>query len=215
MRLVETQPGPSPELNYYYGVALAQLGRLDHARTALLKGFHQLPNDKRFAEELAGVEFRQKANRRAAFWLQRALAIDPHDEYASDFLGTIYFLEGNLEAALKYWNRVGKPHVGAVRSEPEPVLNPVLLDSAFAFAEGSTLSVADLLTTEARIGSLGIFPVHSLQLAAQPGGDFDVVFRSYERNGWGKTRAEGLIRFFAALSRRRFIPSISTSRTRQ
>jgi tetratricopeptide (TPR) repeat protein len=196
VRLVKAQPNPSPELNYYCGVALAQLGRWDQARQALLAGFHQLPNDKRFAEELAGVEFRQKANRRAAFWLQHALAIDPHDEYANDFLGTIYFLQGNLEAALKYWNQVGKPHLGAVRSEPEPALNPVLLDSAFAFAAGSTLSVADLLTTEARINSLGIFPLHTLQLAAQPSGDFDAVFRSYERIGWGKTRTEGLIRLF-------------------
>jgi tetratricopeptide (TPR) repeat protein len=196
VRLIETETSPSPELDYYYGVALAQLGRLEEAREALLAGFRQLPGDERFAVELAGVEFRQKANRRAAFWLRRALAIDPHDEYANDFLGTIYFLQGNLEAALKYWNRIGKPRVAAVRSEPEPTLNPVLLDSAFAFAAGSTLNLADLLTTEARISSLGVFPVHSLQLAAQPGGNFDVVFHSYERNGWGKTRTEGLVRLF-------------------
>src|SRR5690348_16813269 len=49
VRLVETQPSPSPELNYYYGIALAQLGRLDQARQALLGGFHRFPNDKRFA----------------------------------------------------------------------------------------------------------------------------------------------------------------------
>ncbi len=160
-----------------------------------LAGFRGLPGDKRFPVELAGVEFRRKANRRAAFWLQRALAIDPHDPYANNFLATLYFLDGNLEAALKYWNRVGKPRIETVRSEPEPSLNPVLLDSAFAFAPGSTLKAGDLRTTKARIDGLGIFPLNSLQLAARPEGSFDVVFRSYERRGWGRTRTEGLIRF--------------------
>ena len=34
----------------------------------------------------------------AAAWLRRGLRLDPTDAYANDFLGTIYFLEGNLEA---------------------------------------------------------------------------------------------------------------------
>ena len=47
--------------------------------------------------------------------LHRALQLDPKDEYANEFLATVYFLEGNLEAALKYWNRVGKPQIAEVR----------------------------------------------------------------------------------------------------
>ena len=41
--------------------------------------------------------------------LRRALRLAPRDDYTNNFLATIYFLEGNLDAALKYWNRSGKP----------------------------------------------------------------------------------------------------------
>src|SRR5919201_479698 len=109
LRLVEQSPERSADLNYYYGIALSQLGRLEDAGAALLSGQQLAPADKRFPSELAGVEFKQKHYSQAAKWLHRTLALDPADEYANDFLGTVYFLNDNLEAALKYWNRVGRP----------------------------------------------------------------------------------------------------------
>src|SRR5215472_2316828 len=50
--------------------------------------------------------------------LRIALRLDRTDIYANNFLATIYFLEGNLEAALKYWNRAGKPRIEEVRTSP-------------------------------------------------------------------------------------------------
>ena len=41
--------------------------------------------------------------------LRTALHRNPDDRYANDFLATLYQLDGNTEAALKYWNRLGKP----------------------------------------------------------------------------------------------------------
>src|SRR2546425_5061076 len=41
--------------------------------------------------------------------LHAALRLNPQDAYSSEFLATIYFLEGNIEAALKYWNPEDKP----------------------------------------------------------------------------------------------------------
>jgi hypothetical protein len=46
------------ELNYYYGIALAQLGRGAEAETIFKQGLKQQPGDKRFPLELAGVYFR-------------------------------------------------------------------------------------------------------------------------------------------------------------
>ena len=54
----------------------------------------------------------------AARYLRRALHLDPTDSYGNDFLGTVYFLQGNIEAALKYWNRVDKPQIAEVRPSP-------------------------------------------------------------------------------------------------
>jgi len=99
----------SAEEEYEYGIALAQLGEWDQAHAALARGYRMLPKDKRFPVELAGVAFKQKNNRQAVAYLHRALKLDARDDYANDFLATIYFLQGNLEAAVKYWNRVSHP----------------------------------------------------------------------------------------------------------
>src|SRR5690606_27810457 len=114
----------------------------------------QQPMDKRFPLELAGVEFKQKRYERAAEWLRRARKLDPDDEYTSDFLGSVYFLQGNLEASLKYWNQISKPRISEIRFQPQPKVRPALLDTAFEFSSASTLKLPDLLTTRARLEAL-------------------------------------------------------------
>src|SRR5262249_11769330 len=123
-KLLEQAPRTTPDLNFYYGVAMAHLERWQEAREALEAGERLAPRDKRFPTELAGVAFKQKAFGEAKHRLQRALRLDPEDAYANDFLGTIYFLDGNVEAALKYWGRAGKPVIAEVRIEPDLRVRP-------------------------------------------------------------------------------------------
>jgi tetratricopeptide (TPR) repeat protein len=182
----------SADLNFYYGTALAKLGRWQQAHDAFESAARLQPHDKRFPLELAGVEFKQKHYPKAARYLRRALRLDPHDSYGNDFLGTVYFLEGNLEAALKYWNRVDKPRVAHINADPMPHLDPAVLDHAFAFAPASTLQLPELWLSDSRVRGLGIFPVYSFNLLAREDGAFDVVFRNWERNGWGHNYKEGL-----------------------
>ncbi len=199
VRLAEIEAERSADLDYYYGTALARLERWDDARRAFQNGLRQQPRDKRFPLELAGVSFKQKNYAEAGDYLRRALRLDPADTYANDFLASIYFLRGNLEAALKYWNRVSKPRIGEVRFDPTPKVDPVLLDHAFAFAPATVLRLPELQTTETRVGGLNIFPHYRFDLEARPDGKFDVVFRAHERNGWGNTRWEGLLSLFRGL----------------
>jgi tetratricopeptide (TPR) repeat protein len=186
----------NPDQNYYYGIALAQLGRYAEAAHALLAGNRQRPQDKRFPIELAGVAFKQKQYSHAERWLRRALKLDPADAYANDFLATVYFLQGNLEAALKYWNRVGKPKLENVTEDPVLRIRPELLDRAFTFSPASTLRPPDLRASETRIVGLGIFPVYKFQLNARPDDNFDLVFRASERNGWGASKWDALLATF-------------------
>ena len=196
VKKAESLPARGAEADYYYGFALSRLGRWDEARTAFLAGQRLRPRDERFPIELGGVSFKQKRYAEAARWLERGLRLAPNDAYANDFLATIYFLEDNLEAALKYWNRVAKPRIESVRVEPGLRVEPALLDRAMAFAPAGTLRLSDLLTSQARVGGLGIFPNYSFHLEAQDDGRFDVAFRAEERNGWGNSKWEALLATF-------------------
>lgn len=173
------------DTEYRYGVALAQLGRWDEARAALLRGHALRPDEARFATELGGVAFKQKDYAEAATWLRRALRLEPGDAYSAEFLATVYFLEGNLDAALKYWNRAGKPKLASVDVAPGLQVDPVLLDRAFAFAPGETLLLPGLLTTRERLAALGIFPNFDLRLQPRQDGAFDAAFAASERDGFG------------------------------
>lgn len=198
--------GDRAEVDYYYGVALAQLGRWDEARTILLRGLRLRPRDERFPIELGGVAFSQKSYAEAAGWLRRGIRLNPGDTYAADFLATVYFLQGNLEAALKYWNRVGKPQIGSVQVEPGLRVDRVLLDGAFAVAPGSTLFLSDLLTTRARVRGLDIFPTFNFRLNARQDGGFDAAFTARERNGWGRNTLEALLSTFRGIGYRTIYP---------
>lgn len=212
--LVEASPQRSADIDYYYGLALAHLQRWQAARAALLAGKRIAPRDKRFPIELAGVDFVRKKYSRAARYLHRALRLDPHDSYATDFLGTVYFLQGNLEAALKYWNRVDKPRIDHVRTDDSLQVSPILLDHSFAFSPAGTLTLRDLLTSENRLQGLGIFPAYRFELMAVPEANFDLVFHAQERNGFGNSTLEKVIALLSGLPYQQIDPEYYNFRFR-
>ncbi|HET7104235.1 MAG TPA: tetratricopeptide repeat protein, partial [Terracidiphilus sp.] len=158
VRLLAPAHARTAQMNYDYGLALAHLGQWQEAGAALQAGGRLAPTDPRFPIELAGIAYSRKDYPRAARLLRQALKLAPGDAYANNFLATIYFLQGNTAAALKYWNRVNKPFIAAVRAEPTPRVSPALLDHAFAFSPAATMSLAQYQDSEERIGGLGIFP---------------------------------------------------------
>jgi len=197
--LLEPAAPRSATMDLYFGIAWAQLGRYPEAQRALESGRRLAPNDPQFPVELAGVAFRQKNNPRAIRYLRQAIRLAPNDAYANDFLGTVYYLEGNLEAALKYWNRVGKPRIADVREDPPPRVSAALLDHAFAFSPAAIITPAQLLASDARLRALGVFPQFQIDLNARSDRNFDAVFRARERDGFGDTRLESLFLFFEGL----------------
>lgn len=199
VQLVEAIPNRSAELDYEYGLALARLERWEDARRALLAGRRLQPRDQRFPVELAGVAFKQKNYPQTIAWLRRALRLDPHDEYSNDFLATAYFLQGNLEAALKYWNRVGKPKIADLRNEPALRIRPALLDHAIAFSPESPLPLSDYLASQARLQDLEIFPAYRFELMARDDGRFDSVLRAQELNGFGSSKLDAALRVLRGL----------------
>jgi tetratricopeptide (TPR) repeat protein len=199
LRLFEVTHAHTAGDYYYYGGALARLGRYGPAEQALLAGLRQRPADKRFPLELAGVAFRRKRYSEATHWLHRALELDPADDYANDFLGSTYFLADNLEAALKYWNRIAKPEIQEVRIQSPLQIRPALLDTALAFSPAEVFTAAELRASQLRVRGLGIFSRYSFDLAARNDGKFDLAFHAQELNGIGDTKLEAGISFLRGI----------------
>lgn len=199
MDAVQPLPSSDADVDFYYGSALAQLGRLAEARIALLSGRRLAPYDERFSVELAGVAFKQRHYPEAVSWLRDGLRRDPADRYATDFLGTVYFLQENLEAALKYWNRVDKPQIESVAPRYPLQIRPALLDRALRFAPASPLRLADLLSSRVRVEGLGVFLAPDFQLTAREDGKFDVALNLAERNGWGSNPWGALLSTFRGI----------------
>ena len=196
VNLTESAAHRSEELNYLYGTALARLERWPQAHAAFKAGERNLTIDVRFPVELAGVDFKLKKYADAASHLRRALRLNPKDAYASEFLATVYFIQGNLEAAVKYWNRVNKPKIANELVDPKPRVNAALLDHAFTFAPASTLRLSELLASQNRVRGLGIFSPYAFEVKARDDSQFDLVFRNHENNGFGANKWEALLNIF-------------------
>jgi len=204
-------PAASADVDYYRGLALAGLERWDEAKAALESGEKKYPRDKRFPVELAGVAYRQKRYLAAERHLHRALRLDPHDRYAINFLATLYFLNGNLEAALKYWNRIGKPRINQIRTDPQLRIDPALLDRAFTCSPASVLTLDQYRTTRTRLRQLGIFSTYRLDLVPAAGKgpeSLDLVLSAVERNGWGPNKAGAVVSLLRGLPYETVYPQV-------
>jgi len=132
---------------------------------------------------LASSAFREENLSGAREHLTAALRVNPSDSYVNDFLGTVYFLQNNTEAALKYWNRAGKPAIDNIRMDPPLRTDPILLDRAFTFSRGSILRVSDFEETQARLTALRVFSRYRMELSPTENGRFDMTLRAAEKTG--------------------------------
>jgi tetratricopeptide (TPR) repeat protein len=132
-RIARGPESQSVDLDFLAGLSLAKLQRWNDARAAFASGHRAAPREARFLVELAGVDYKLKDARTAKRELRAALKLDPRDAYTREFLGTLYFLDGNLEAALKYWNTIDKPRLRSVSVQPPPKIDPALLQNAIGF----------------------------------------------------------------------------------
>ncbi len=181
---VPESPDNSPQLDLYRGLALAQLKRLPEARHAFEEGLKRDPRQPRLLEELAGVEYKDQEFSLAKKHLFRALAIQPDDAYASNFLASIYFQENNLEAALKYWNRVGKPQLSNLFLRGATRLDPDLVDRAFGFSLNTEWTLDQYLAAKSRLETLAAFDTMHFSLAEQTDNKFQLTFDSTDRFNW-------------------------------
>jgi tetratricopeptide (TPR) repeat protein len=191
-KLSQGPQSQAADLDFLRGLALARQQHWNESRQAFAAGHLKNPGDPRFLVELAGIDYKQNDYSSAKRKLRAALRLGSRDPYTSDFLGTIYFLQGNLEAALKYWNAINKPHLRNVSVQPAPQLDTRLLNRAIAFNAPQVLTADALLLTHARLENLGVF-AHQRARLAPAGENFDATLHLAERNGWGDSKLGGAI----------------------
>ncbi len=189
----------SPELDFLAGLALARLEKWSESKLAFEAGFEKAPRDPRFLVELAGLAYQQKDFRTAKQHLGKALGLNAQDAYSREFLATIYFLEGNLEAALKYWNAEDQPRLRSVAFTPSLRLAASLRNRALAFNAPQVLSGDALLATQSRLDHLGVFSNQRIELRPGESGNYDLTLHLAERNGWGHSKVEGLVSLLSGL----------------
>lgn len=130
--------------------------------------------------ELASNAWRARDSPTARHHLHTALRIDPRHDYANEFLATLYFLDGNSEAALKYWNRIGQPRLSAVDG-----IGNILLDRALAVAPRTVLTLETYRAARVRLEELRLFPAWRTGLEAEPDSDeFRLRLTTLQRGGW-------------------------------
>jgi tetratricopeptide (TPR) repeat protein len=198
-RLAQGPADQSPDLDFLAGLALARLEKWGEATAAFEAGGRKAPRDPRFLVELAGIAYKQKDFRTAKNKLHAALRLRPQDSYSREFLATIYFLEGNLEAALRYWNPLDKPRLRSVVFAPSLRLKDSLRNRALAFNAPQVLTGNALLATQARLANLGVFSSRRIELTPAGSGNYDVTFHLAERNGWGDSKLDGIISLLSGL----------------
>ena len=186
----------TPDLIFYKGMAFAQLSRYQEAEDTFQQGLMLAPGDKRFYQELAGLNFKKRNYGQAKKLLTQAHELDAEDEYTKDFLGTIYFLEENLEAALVYWNELSKPQIRELKIEPLPDVDPVLLDGAFATSPYSVLTISDLYQTQRTLNQLAVFSTYRIRLKPSQDNKYDLVLQPVERPTWSRQPIERTFRTF-------------------
>ena len=198
-RLASASGDQSADLDFLAGLSLAKLQRWHDSRAALDAGHRKSPREARFLVELAGVDYKLKDMRAAKRELRAALKLDSRDAYAREFLGTLYFLDGNLEAALKYWNAIEKPRLRDVSVQPPTKLDPALLQNAIGFNAPQVLTNNALLGAEARLDNLGIYPYRRVELSPAIGGNYDATLRMPERDLWGEPWWAGALSWLSGL----------------
>ena len=134
-----------------------------------------LPSSAKSVPTASRIDLEDASNafRNGDYQLAKRLARRaPRDPLVDDFLGTIFFLEDNLEAALKFWNRIDKPRIRQVPTELETTI-----------ARGNILRVDDYLLARKRLDASRTFSRYVLGLEPTEEDDFDVSLRAVERGG--------------------------------
>ncbi len=176
------EENPTPDAYLYLGLAHANLTQYDRALELFEQAARLYPANTRFHNETAGVYLADSDVEAAVAALNRALAIDPDDAYASDLLASIRLSEGDVEEALAIWNRVGRPQIDDVFENFSPGFIHWAVPQALTFGSGDTLTYEEWKTTQSRLFRSRLFSNVGLDVEPSGGEDlYNAIVRTSNR----------------------------------
>src|SRR5205814_5270447 len=121
------------------------------AEDAFTEGSRRFPDNPRFHYELANLFIENNDVESARSELRRALLVDPGNSEASDLLATIDMSEGEVQSALRSWNKSGRPVIDDILHNYYLTFGSWVVRDAVAFHPAGVLRYDEWKTTESRL----------------------------------------------------------------
>src|SRR5437773_10199587 len=145
------QTAPTPDAYLYLGIAYDHMKEFQKSEDTLKEGSQRYPEDFRLHNQLADLYLEYNDREAAKSELERALAVDANNNYASDLLATINMSEGEVQAALRSWNRSGRPVINDILHNYYLTFGSWVVRDAVAFHPAGILKYSQWKTTESRL----------------------------------------------------------------
>jgi tetratricopeptide (TPR) repeat protein len=142
---------PSAEVYLTLGTVYERMKDFRREEDILKEGSLRYPQDPRFHNQLADLALENNDREAAKIELHRALDRDPNNSYASDLLATIDMSEGEVQSALRTWNRSGRPLINDILHNYYLTFGSWVVRDAVAFHPSGVLRYSQWKTTESRL----------------------------------------------------------------
>ncbi len=149
--LAEVTQNPSADAYLYLGLAYGHMKEYQKAEDTFKTGVLRYPQDSRFHNELANLHLENNDRDAAKSELRSALQVDPANNYASDLLATIDMSEGDVQSALRAWNKSGRPVINDILHNYYLTFGSWVVRDAVAFHPTGILRYSQWKTTESRL----------------------------------------------------------------
>lgn len=172
---------PACRSDFDRALSAAAGGRMGEADRLLAES--DCRDDPAFLRELAGVRLRRGRVDQAVELAGRALRLAPDDAHAARTLATALYVNGEPEAALDAWNRVGEPTVDLVRVAGLRRVSHRPVARQLGIRGGDRLTSRSLRLARRHLDDLPAVARSRVEYTPTGGGRADVVAGLAERAG--------------------------------
>ena len=191
---------------FLLGMCSAFQNRLEEAENHFLNALEINNRCEQCYLELGGIYFRKKEHQKAVQFIKRAIKINPDNEYSHDFLGTLYFINGLTNHALREWNRINKPIMANLSIENDRLKRKELIIKELRFSPGQMIRASMIRESRKRLDKIGNISNVSFNLVPHQESpeDFDLLLSFYEEKGFGKNLGFFLINLLGDIPQKTF-----------